>query len=340
MPPRFDFDRPVSYGAAVPTAERQGSRGAGLTEPGRRRVLLFGEALVDVLGGRPVPGGAPLNVAVHLASLGFAVTLVSRVGDDPDGALVRAVLKRAGIPDSGLQVDRERPTARSIVSLVDGSPRFTIPEEQAFDFLEPGRAGSTARAFRAEAVGFGTLAQRSRRGRAALDAVLGSGIALRVVDLNLRAPWYGPDTVAESLARAQVVKVSEEEAFEAVRLLGLPPAPGIADAAAALSRWHGPRHVYVTRGEAGALAFTSKKRREEILEAPAAPLPGPLRDTVGAGDAFMAAVLAGALLDWPARETLRRGGELAAAVCTIDGPLPGDGTFWTPFRGAFAAETG
>jgi fructokinase len=337
---KFDFDPVVPYVSGVPPAARASSPMAGLPEPARRRVLLFGEALVDVLDGDPVPGGAPLNVAVHLASLGFSVVLVSRIGDDPDGELVRAVLKRAGISESGLQVDRDRPTARSLVSLDGGVPRFTIPEEQAFDFLEPGRAGAAARSFRPGAFCFGTLVQRSKRGRAALDAVLGSGNALRVVDLNLRPPWFQADTVAETVARAHVLKVSEEEAFETVRLLGLPPVSGIADAAAQLSRWRGPRQVFVTRGGAGAIAFTSRKHREELLETPASPLPGPLRDTVGAGDAFTAAVLAGAALDWPARETLRLGSDLAAAVCGLTGPLPPDASFWRPFRATFAGGEG
>jgi fructokinase len=311
---------------------------AGLPEPVRRRVLLFGEALVDVLDGKPVPGGAPLNVAVHLASLGFAVLLVSRVGDDPDGDLVLRTMKRAGVLESGLQVDRDRPTTRAVVSLDGGTPRFDIPEGQAIDFLEPGRAGAAARAFRPGVFGFGTLAQRSQRGRAALDAVLGAGNALRVVDLNLRQPWFHAGTVAETLARAHVVKVSEDEAFETVRLLGLPPARDAADAAAQLSRWRGPRQVFVTRGSAGALAFTWRKHREEIVETPAAPVPGPLRDTVGAGDAFTAAVLAGAILDWPTRETLRLGSDLAAAVCALDGALPPDAAFWDPFRSSFSGE--
>jgi len=333
---KFDLNSSFPYGAAVPTAPRPRSPGAGLPEPARRRVLLFGEALVDVLDGRPVPGGAPLNVAVHLASLGFAVSFVSRIGDDPDGALVRDVLSRAGIPDSGLQVDRDRPTARSTVSFAAGAPRFAIPGDQAFDFVEPSRAGGTARAFRPRAFGFGTLAQRSWRGRSALDAILGSGNGVRVVDLNLREPWYRADTVTETLARAQVLKVSEEEALETVRLLGLPPASGAADAAALLSRWRGPRQVFVSRGSAGALAFTSRRHREELLEAPASPLPSALRDTVGAGDAFTAAVVAGAVLDWPAQETLRKGSDLAAAVCTLDGALPREASFWEPFRAAFA----
>lgn len=299
--------------------------------PAPPRVCVFGEALVDELPSGPVPGGAPLNVAAHAAGLGLAPLLVTRLGRDGAGAALRERLAAAGVPDGGVQEDASRPTGRAVVTLRGGVPRFEIREGAAFDAIDGAEAALAVRAWRPSVVAFGTLAQRDPASRAALREVLSATKAVRLADLNLRAPWYDGSVVCRTLSSAHVVKASDEELEEVRRLLCLAPREPEALAADVLRRFR-LRALYVTRGPKGAYA-ASRTGGDAVSFArvPAAEPGGPLVDTVGAGDAFTSAVLLGLVRGWKVEESLRHGAAFAGAVTRIPGAVPSSRGFYAPF---------
>jgi fructokinase len=295
-----------------------------------RRVCVFGEALVDELPSGPVPGGAPLNVACHAAGFGLEPLLLSRVGRDAAGDALLSTLAARGVPAGGVEADPALPTGRAVVSLRGGAPRFEIPEGAAFDAIDGATAARAAREWRPSVVAFGTLALRSPASRAALREVLAATKAVRLADVNLRAPWYDGSVVCRALSAAHVVKVSDEELEEVRRLLSLPIRDPEALAADVVRRFR-LRALHVTRGAKGAWVAVRSGDVVRFAEAPASGPAGPVVDTVGAGDAFTSVVLLGLVEGWSPEEVLRRGVAFAGAVTRIAGATPADRSFYAPF---------
>lgn len=296
-----------------------------------RPVALFGETVVDIAPRGDTPGGAPFNVAWHLHGLGFPTLLVTRVGRDVDGATLLEAIRAAGLEDAGVQVDARRPTGRVLVREGARGPEFEIPAGQAFDAIDSRAAGGACARARPRLLYFGTLAQRSERSRAALRALLRRDPPETFLDVNLRAPWFDSATIAGSLAAATSVKTNEDELATIAAALRLGGA-GLRGRAERLLRAFPCRRLVVTRGSEGAALFTRRGRAVTARFARGCPLPGPAQDSVGAGDAFSAAFLAGLLRGWPTATALARGNALGAALCTVRGARPGSSAFYAPFR--------
>src|SRR5262245_1694674 len=122
------------------------------------RILVFGEALLDDFGDQQFAGGAPFNVARNLAGLGLSALMVTRVGNDKHGAVLRDEFTRFGLSAEGLQHGAE-PTGRVVVERDgEGGHRFHILSGQAYDHIEAAAAVDVMRAFSPDTVYFGTLA--------------------------------------------------------------------------------------------------------------------------------------------------------------------------------------
>lgn len=293
----------------------------------KRNVILFGEVLLDVFPDRLVLGGAPFNVARHLRALGLNPILITRTGNDEFRDILLAAMARFGMETMGVQCDPVHPTGRVMVHLDKGSHRFEILPDQAYDFIHHAIARMVTLSAQAELVYFGTLAQRGKTSRQALDALLKSDSAPRLLDINLRPPWYDPATLKHSLAQADLVKVNAKELAELAALLHLPAGDERA-VAEALIRQYGLECLLVTRGEHGAWILT----RDSIeTVADGQPPERPVVDTVGAGDAFAAVFIAGALYGWTMEQTLARANAFAAALCSERGAIPDDPEFYAPF---------
>lgn len=298
-------------------------------------VAVFGEALVDEFADGPVVGGAPFNVARHLAAFGASPHLFTRVGLDANGALVRAQFKRFGLREDGLQLDALRPTGRVLVEQQGGEHRFVILPDQAWDYIAaPALLHALGHATPA-LLYFGTLAQRGPVSGAALAGLLKASAAPRFLDVNLRADQVGDDCVLDSLRHADIAKLNEEELRRVhamhgrVRPLGEDIFGAAAAAACAgLIAAFGLRGLVVTLGERGALWFGADGAR---LHAAAAPVAA-LADTVGAGDAFSAVFVLGSVLQWPMQTILERAVAFAGAICEVRGAVPSDPSFHAPWR--------
>ncbi len=282
------------------------------------RPVLFGEVLFDRFpGGEAVLGGAPFNVAWHLQAFGLAPLFVSRVGDDELGRQVLAAMGAWGLETAGVQVDPGHPTGAVAVRFEDGEPSYEILPDQAYDHVDA--AGLPAVAPGAW-LAHGTLALRSEPSRAAFGR-LREACAGRLVDVNLRAPWWSRDAVLAVARGADVLKLNEGELAE---LEG----PGDVEAAArALLERCGSRRIVVTRGARGALAVD----RDEGPWTGAPAGGAEVVDTVGAGDALTAVLVVGETRGWKLGTTLSRGLEFAEAVVGLRGATTSDRGFYAPF---------
>jgi fructokinase len=303
--------------------------------------IVFGEALVDEFPTEHVVGGAPFNVARHLAAFMAPPLMITRIGDDRNGLAVRAEFERFVIPDIGLQVDPIEETGRVVVERnAPGQPeghRFTILPRQAYDFIDPRAAiaslaglGGAGRA--AGTIYYGTLAQREARSRDALAALLEATPARRFLDLNLRPGQADEAVVTRSLLAADIVKVNEDELqtlFQRVFQIGPNDPPLATDevhaACRALLDRFGLEALIVTLGHRGSVYFGADGSLIANRDNPAPPF---VIDTVGAGDAFSAIFLLGRLRGWPLELTLARANEFAGAICAVAGAVPRDINFY------------
>ncbi len=288
----------------------------------RPRIVGLGEVLWDMLPSGARLGGAPANFTVHAAALGADAAIASAVGRDDLGDQARRLLAEAAVDTQYLQTSAER-TSRVLVELdAAGHASYTIEAPVAWDtlaFTPEWRvlAGS------ADAVCFGTLGQRDARSRATIRAfITESARALRIFDVNLRAPFWDDDTLRWGLERARIIKVNEHELPLLLRSLGLTPAADgaehaeRADARTLLAHLPGAQSVCVTLGERGSLLAT----RDRDYTHPG--FATNVVDTVGAGDAFTAA------LAWYTLHGAEPDGVLAAAnrlgsyVASQQGAMP------------------
>ncbi|HET7456112.1 MAG TPA: carbohydrate kinase [Gemmatimonadaceae bacterium] len=294
-------------------------------------ILCVGEVLWDSLPAGLFLGGAPFNVACHLRATGLPVTMVSRVGADRLGeeALRRAT--RYGVGIDLVQVDPLLPTGFVRVTVSDaGEPAYDIIEPAAWDAIAPTDA-LLARAARARAIVFGSLAQRNAVTRGTIERLWETEAAL-VFDVNLRPPYDDPEVVRRSLQHATFVKASENELRRMAGWFDLPGADdtaggggragakkgGLLQTVAALAETFGCDAVCVTRGRRGAALWRDGRWTDH---------PGfevEVRDTVGAGDAFLAVLLAGLLTGADDRTLLRHANLIGAYVTTQRGALPAD----------------
>lgn len=303
------------------------------------RILVFGEALLDDFGDRQVVGGAPLNVARNLAALGHSPLMVTRVGNDAQGDLLREEFTRFGLSVEGLQHGAE-PTGRVMVERDgEGGHRFHILSGQAYDHIEAAAAFDVMRAFSPNTVYFGTLAQREPDSRAALKAVLeGAGEAEHFLDLNLRN-GVEESVVFDSLQRADIVKVNEDE-LQALFSWYCHTCPDTVDMdcaaveteARAMMHNFSIQGLLVTLGERGAMYFGADGSRAVDHHAVK---PARFVDSVGAGDAFAAVFLAGRARGWDMPLILERANAFAGAICGIAGAVPQDPAFYAPWRTAW-----
>ena len=297
--------------------------------------VVFGEALVDDFATEQVVGGAPFNVARHLAAFMAPNLMITRVGEDRNGESVRAEFERFAMSQAGLQRDAIEETGRVLVERTAKGHRFVIVPNQAYDYIEREAALSALSGVTPSAIYFGTLAQRADRSRGTLQALLSASQgtpAIRFLDLNLREGQVGERTVFHALHAADIAKVNEEELqalFGWYFQLGPNDPPMATDetrsACAGLVQMFGLQALIVTLGHRGSVYFGRDGVAIDTRDTPAPPF---VIDTVGAGDAFSAIFLLGRMRGWPLALTLARANEFAGAICAIPGAVPRDLGFY------------
>ncbi|HNU69412.1 MAG TPA: PfkB family carbohydrate kinase [Myxococcota bacterium] len=290
-------------------------------------VICWGELLWDVIKDAErdveVPGGSPLNVAFHLNRLGHTAYPVSAVGDDRRGRALLDFMDGHGIPRDHVGIVFGLPTGVARVEAgPDGLPLFSIDEVSAWDRIPIGPHLEKLAAG-AKAIVFGSLAQRGPANLDSLISLLESTSALKVMDANLRPPFDDHRTVLQLARQADILKVSESELHsllaswsDQVGRDGTRGNDDIRAAAIELSRFTTVPLIAVTFGSDGAAILDHDawhfQRAANV----------PVEDTVGAGDAFLAGLLAGHLAGLPWEGALAGACRTAEATVGHRGAIP------------------
>ncbi len=283
----------------------------------KQQIIVFGEVLFDCFpDGAQVLGGAPFNVAWHLAALGDRPRFVSRVGDDALGRSILDAMREWGMDTSSVQVDAEHPTGHVQVEMSEGEPNYTITPDVAYDFID----AEPVRALPAGGVLYhGSLALRNPVARAAFQALVDDPERSVFLDVNLRAPWWTLDEVHAWLTRARWAKMNEQELLD----LGF-DAADVRENMEALQARFSVEQVIVTRGKKGVLV---RDGAGAFHEAPPRELERRV-DPVGAGDAFSAVYLHGLCAGRSLRETLDQARDFAEKMIGIRGATPSALSFY------------
>ncbi len=282
-----------------------------MPEPSTPSALCWGEVLWDLFPTGACLGGAPSNLAVHLAAVGVKTALVTRIGADALGQQAMQELQARGLEVSGVQVDPERATGRVGIALEGGEARYTLHpgawqriacDDESIRLLRKTRAFC-----------FGTLSQESEVGRASWREALQHvpETAIRFCDPNLRGGRIDPNLVLEHMRAATVVKINEHEAAVFEKTFGCSDAVSwlLEDMQVAL--------VAKTLGPAGAILESKAERAEH---------PGVTAraggDNVGAGDAFGAILVAGVLANAPLANIAEAANRYGSFVASAGGATP------------------
>ena len=287
--------------------------------------ISFGEILWDCLPSGRHAGGAPFNVAAHLAQLGEPTALVSAVGADGLGEELLRLAEEKAVLTHFITRSASGLGTGVVQGALDaqGNATYEILQPVAWDAITVSKAAESA-AQGAKALVFGSLAARSPANLEALATLLAVPGPTRFFDVNLRFPFGDPHTVFTLAKQADVLKLNEDELGLLTAWLHTgtfthetPQDPAaLPQACQVLAEATGVQTVCVTRGAAGAALWEAG----QLWSAPAPPTV--VRDTVGAGDAFMAGLMVGLTRGFARPHLLEKACALGAFVASQFGATP------------------
>ena len=294
-------------------------------------ILVIGEILFDVFPDYRRLGGAPFNFAYHLKNFGFNVRFISRIGMDDAGKEILHRLELARFNLDDVQIDDDHPTGSVNVKLdKSGTPEFDIISEVAYDYIEFIPEYHLNLISNAKMIYFGSLVQRGETGFENLQAFISrnSPKILNFYDINLRPGCYNNAIIEKSLLKTDILKLNTGELAKLKQMLSLKNSNE--EFVHHLIETHSIRTVSLTKGELGSELFTSQGSfSSEPIEAIK------VVDSVGAGDAYAAMLVAGLLKKWSPEKILYRASLFASRICEIKGAIPESASFYEPFKSLF-----
>lgn len=280
-------------------------------------VIGMGEALWDVLPEGKKIGGAPANFAYHVSQFGLPSCVVSAVGDDALGSEIVENFTSKGLTQLIEKVPYPTGTVQVEIDQA-GIPQYEIKENVAWDNI-PYTARLEQLAERTKAVCFGSLAQRNVVSRNTinrfLDAMPADNDRLVVFDVNLRQGFYNKEILCNSMERCNILKINDEELITVSRLFGY-PGIDLQDKCWILLGKYNLMMLILTCGINGSYVFTPG----HVSFRPTPKVD--VVDTVGAGDSFTAAFIAGIIKGKSVAEAHQRAVDVAAFVCKHKGAMP------------------
>ncbi len=276
-------------------------------------IICVGEIVWDIFASGKVMGGAPLNVAYHLNSIGQDVRLISRLGRDEYGKAASQQIEHLGLSLATIQYDTKYQTGKVLIHLNDAKEHsFEILSPAAWDFINLPQMDTLEN--KSYHLVFGTLAQRSAVSRSTIRSLRSSAKTV-FYDVNLRPPHTTQDIVLESLFHANVGKMNEDELSAINSWSSLPPG-SLEEMAQALLAKFNLEVLAVTLGGKGAMLICHDGvYRHNGFSVQVA-------DTVGAGDAFFAALIDGILQKHAWQECLVQANKRGAYVASQPGATP------------------
>ena len=273
------------------------------------KLYCFGEVLWDLFPSGAKPGGAPMNVAIHAQNLGLESAVISAIGEDELGQNLLDILQERGV-NTAFITTNEHPTGTVTVDTSNPSEvRYTIDEPSAWDFISTREVSWE----QGDLLLHGSLATRNNQSYESLKA-LRAKASMRVFDLNLRKPYIDQIRILELLAGTEIVKVNEEEYALLAKWLHFDANPELGFEA--LHERFDTQELILTRGSQGALWVNNIG----VLQSKVFPVA--VKDTVGAGDSFLAAMLFGISHLLEPQQTVDYAAALGAMVASKEGANP------------------
>jgi fructokinase len=279
-------------------------------------IIGIGEILWDVLPKGKKLGGAPCNFVYHANKLGANALALSAIGNDVNGHEILAMLNKKNVSVKLIQVN-EKSTGTVDVKLdVHGVPEYIIHENVAWDYIRFNSAIELSLS-ETDIICFGSLAQRNKISRESIVRMLKSTgpKTLIVFDINLRQHYYSKEIIENSLQICHVLKLNGEELQIISEMLGLTGDSEESRVFELIKRYN-LQLLALTHGSEGSLLMTPSEKSY---------LPTPkvkVKDTVGAGDSFTAAMVVGFAKGEPLNELHQKAVDISAFVCTQDGAMP------------------
>ena len=286
-----------------------------------KKILGIGELVWDVFPSGKQLGGAPVNFAYFAKELGAEAYPVAALGCDELGDEAMEVVRPSGLKLDFIQRN-SLPTSRVLVTTdEEGVPQYEIVENVAWDAMEC-TPEILDLASQADVICWGSLAQRSRKSRESILAMVDAAPenCLRVFDINLRQKFYSKEVIEESLKRADILKLNEDELPVVSKIFAVEGSE--ADQISHIINRFSLRSIIYTQGAVcsevyDASGLVSRMDTPKVKVA----------DTVGAGDSFTATYVTSILLGKTPPQAHELAVKVAAFVCTQNGainPLPSE----------------
>ncbi|QGY43283.1 carbohydrate kinase [Maribellus comscasis] len=277
-------------------------------------IVCFGEVLWDMLLSGAKPGGAPMNVAIHLKKQGQNPAIISKTGDDEEGKALIRFLEKSGLNSNYIAIDKELPTSKVLVHLDENkNATYEICKPVAWDNINS-NVETEKLVSNAEIVIFGSLASRTEVTKNTLIQLLKNSDAKRLFDVNLRPPFDDREIVETFLKLSDFVKLNDEEL---VKIASWHNKSGkLTKLTQWVSEFYECPDICVTRGANGALLFINNT----IFEHPGFKVTA--ADTVGAGDSFLASLVANLEKNYSPEKSLEYACATGAFVASQPGAVP------------------
>ncbi|PWB22359.1 carbohydrate kinase family protein [Flavobacterium sp. HTF] len=275
------------------------------------KAVAYGEVLWDVFGTEKKIGGAPLNVALRMKTLGCEVAMISCVGNDNDGKAIIDEVKSLGLETSTITTSQDFPTGLVNVTLNErGSATYEINYPSAWDKIALNEVAKKT-VEQADVLIYGSLVCRDNVSRNTLEELLLTNV-YKVFDVNLRKPHYSYEILNQLMQSANFIKFNDEELLEIAAAMHS-PFESLEENMNFIVEKTKAEAICVTRGKHGALLFW----KDKIYENEGYPIK--VADTVGAGDSFLAALVTSLLNDKEPQNAI----DFACAVGALVAEAPG-----------------
>lgn len=277
-------------------------------------IVCFGEVLFDVFPTHRKIGGAPLNVALRLASLGANTHIISRIGTDAIGQELIDYVRMNGVNTTSIQVDEVFNTGEVIVQLNEkGSASYTINYPVAWDKIVC-IPEDEIMVKKADALVFGSLVCRDSVSQNSLLEIINYA-KYAVFDVNLRAPFYNKELLINLMMQSDFIKFNDDELYEISAFMNS-PYHSLEQNILFIAEQTNTKHICVTKGNHGAVLYYNEKMyynsgyKIDVM------------DTVGSGDSFLAGLLSKLLINSNPQEAIDFACALGAIVAKNEGANP------------------
>ena len=278
------------------------------------KAVCFGEVLWDVFPSHKKIGGAPLNVALRMNSLGVNTTIISRIGKDEDGDDIVSFLKDQKVSSDSIQVGEDYKTGVVNVMINEkGNASYDIMYPSSWDKITLTQE-MIEKVSESDVFIFGSLICRDEVSRSTLFALLDKA-KYKVMDANLRAPYYTTEVLIELMSKADFIKLNDEE-LKKISIELKSPYNSFEQNMKFIAEKTNTKQICVTKGEFGAVLYYNDKfyyNSGYFIK---------VVDTVGAGDSFLATLIVRLLKGKSPQKSLNYACAVGALVAGQEGANP------------------